>query len=174
MRRVGVAVAVAVVALIASSVALTSSSYGSGRHVAFANFLDECALSVPVPRGFHERFWSAYGGGGVEISNGPIPAGNPANRGPGAPPENPNQVTLYVGYPGMTHGPVSTPGELPSPVTLDDLERASAGLTYWGRGFQVGHAECGIGIWLGPEAAAADRLDILSALEAIEKQPWAG
>lgn len=123
-----------------------------------------CALSVPVPRGFHESFWSANGGGGTRISN----------RAPSASPESPNQVTLYVGHPGLTHGPVAPLREFPSRVTLDDLERASGGLTSWGRAFQVGHDVCTIGIWLGPDAKAADRLAILSALEAIKKQSWVG
>lgn len=164
MRRVGVAVVVAVVAFIASSLALTSSSYGSGHQVTFSKFLDACALSVPVPRGFHEGIWSVSGGGGIKISN----------RAPGASPESPNQVTLYVGHPGLTHEPIRTLREFPSHVTLDDLERASGGLTSWGGGFQVGQDVCTIGIWLGPDAKAADRLAILSALEAIKKQSWVG
>ena len=165
MRRAGVAVLVAVVALIASSVALTSSSYGSGHRVTFSKSLDACALSVPVPRGFHESFWSANGGGGTKISN--------RARG-GGPLGSPDQVTLWVGHPGMTHGPPLTLREFPSHVTLGDLERASGGLTYWGGGFQVGQDVCTIGIWLGPDAKAADRLAILSALEAIKKQSWVG
>jgi hypothetical protein len=164
LRRIGIAVLVAVVALMTSSVALTSSSYGSVRHVAFSKFLDACALSVPVPRGFHEGVWSTTGGGGIKISN----------RAPGPSPESPNQVTLYVGHPGWTHGPITRLREFPSHVTLDDLQRASGGLTSWGGGFQVGADVCTIGIWLGPEAKAADRLAILSALEAIKKQSWVG
>lgn len=164
MRRVAVAVVVALIALIASSVALTSSSYGSGHHVTFSKFLDACVLSVPVPRGFHEGVWSVTGGGGIKISN----------RAKGAPPENPNQVTLWVGHPGFTHGPVVTPRKFPSHVTLDDLERASGGLPLWGGVFQVGSDVCTVSIWLGPDAKAADRLAILSALEATKKQSWVG
>ena len=165
MRRVGVAVAVAVGVLAASAC-------GSGRHTTFSTSLQACALSVPVPAGFHHRFWGADEGG-VEISNGPIPPGNPANRGAGSPPENQNQVTLYVDA-GVFHGGSAPLPQLPSSVSLHDLEQASGGLTFWGRGFQVGHQQCGIGVWLGPDAPSADRSDVLNALGGIKEIPGAG
>jgi len=127
-----------------------------------------------MPAGFHHRFWGANGGGGVEISDGAIPPGDPTNRGPGSPPENQNQVTLDVTGGLFFHGPISHPVQLPSSVSLHDLEQASGGLTLWGRAFQVGKQQCGIGVWLGPDAPAADRSDVLSALQGIKELPGAG
>jgi hypothetical protein len=59
-------------------------------------------------------------------------------------------------------------------VSLHDLEQASGGLTLWGGAFEVGHEQCGIGVWLGPKASAADRSDVLNALAAIKELPGAG
>jgi hypothetical protein len=163
MRRVGVAVVVAAVVLLASAC-------GSGRHTTFSTSYQACALSVPAPTGFHHRFWGANGGGGVEISDGRIPPGDPTNRFPGTPPENQNQVTLFVDS-GAFHAAIP---QLPSSVSLHDLEQASGGLTLWGGGFQVGHEQCAIGVWLGPKASAADRSDVLNALGGIKQLPGAG
>jgi len=87
MKGVGAAVLLALVAL-------ASSGCGGGRQVKFANFSQVCGLSVPMPLGFHRRFWNSDGGGGVTISDGTREFGSPNQW-----PYDSNRVALAVHSP---------------------------------------------------------------------------
>lgn len=161
VRRVKAAIVVAVVALVATAC-------GSARHVTFAASSQVCGLSVPIPRGFHRRFWNHGLLGGITISHGPLEP--PAT--PGAAHGRRRQVSLTV----SAHNgdaPELDPGgpllkKLPSTVTLHDLEQSSPGSSLWGRAFEVGDHVCGVGVWLGRSASGADRAAVLGALQAID------
>jgi hypothetical protein len=146
--------------------ALAASACGSGRHVTFKTYSPVCGLSVPAPPGFHRHFWSDSGGGGVTISDAAIGVGDPAEWSEGSFPEKPNRVAVSV-FQGFFHDPVRA--NLQIPVTLHELERASGGLTEWGGAFRVGNQVCGVAVWLGPDASAADHSAALSALQAVKK-----
>lgn len=156
-------------AVVLALVTLAASACGSGRHIKFSTYSQVCGLSVPMPVGFHRRFWDSNGGGGVTIGDGTVGLGNPAEWV-----DDPNRVTLAVATPGVSHGPTAAPHTLQFPITLDELERGSGGLTYWSGGGQVGSGnqshECGVAVWLGPNASSADRSAVLSALQAIKQQ----
>lgn len=156
MRALRAAVAIGLVALAASAC-------GSGHHTTFSAYSNACGLSVPRPADFHRRFWSASGAGGVTIGDGVIGRANTADWS-----EDPSQVDLGVDWGIVYHGPPSTPAELRLPLSLDDLDRGSGGLTLWRGVFRNGDQECGIQVWLGPHAPSADRSAVLSALQAIK------
>jgi hypothetical protein len=69
-------------------------------------------------------------------------------------PQNLNGVALSV-FQGSFHEPPQADFQLP--VTLHELEHASGGLTEWGGAFRFEGQACGVSVWLGPSASAADR-----------------
>ncbi len=136
-----------------------ASACGSGSHTAFAAFSKVGALSVPTPSGFHHL----RSPGEVVISDG---SGRMLPLIQGVLPAYPGRAELAV-VRGVSHGP--EPAQLKLPVGLDDLEQASGGYSrLWGNAFQLGHRTYFLQVWLGRDAPAADRLAILSALQAIK------
>lgn len=151
--------------IVLALVALAVSACGGGRRVTFSTRSQVCGLSVPMPSGFHRRFWNYAGSGGVTIGNGPIGPPEPAEWG-----LEQNRVSLAVscnqsGNPG---GLVAPPTKLQLPIKLHELAQGSGSLTYWSGGGEIGGKECGVAVWLGPDAPAADRSAVLSALQAIK------
>jgi len=120
-------------------------------------------LSVPTPRGFHDRRW----GDGVAISDGTIGPGTAsAPLTAGYLPQDPNRVSFSV-FQGVFHG-LLPPHDLRLPVTLHDLSRASGGLTLWGGVFRIRNQIYGVELWLGQNATSRDRSTLLAALASIE------
>jgi hypothetical protein len=118
-------------------------------------------LSVPTPRGFHDRRW----GEGVAISDGTIGPGTAsAPLTAGYLPQDPNRVSFSV-FQGVFHG--LAPHDLRLPVTLHDLSRASGGLTLWGGVFRIRNQIYGVEVWLGQNATSQDRSTLLAALASI-------
>lgn len=62
------------------------------------------------------------------------------------------------------------PPALKLPLTLQNLEQASDGLTEWNGAGSIAGADgaYAVGVWLGPKAPAADRSALLSALRTIK------
>ena len=150
-----------VAAVVVVGIALAGSSCGSARHVTFSTAYQTCGLSIPMPAGFHRRFWNFDGGGGLTIGDG--------TRGltdPGQWVDDPGRVTLAVFTSG---GPQHM---LQFPIALGELDQGRGG--FWSGGGLVSKANpqgCGVAIWLGPHAPAADRSAALGALSAIKTVP---
>jgi hypothetical protein len=103
----------------------------------------------------------------MTISDGAIERGVPADW-----PDGSKRVALNVGWRTSGTTLIRTPAQqLTLPITLGKLERASGGLPDWGGSGQIGkwNDDCGVDIWLGPHASAADRSAVLSALQAIKQ-----
>jgi hypothetical protein len=132
---------------------------GSGRHVTSSTSYQTCGLSVPLPPGFHHRFWNFDGGEGLTIGDGTRGLTDPAGWV-----DDPSRVTLAV------YSPATAPRRLQFPVTLHELEQGSGGIPFWEGGGAMGdHNEsCGVAVWLGPNASAPDRSAVLSVLQAIK------
>ena len=158
-------------AVLVALVALAGSGCGGARHVTFSTFSQVCGLSVPMPQGFQRSFWNSDGGGGVTISDGTTGFGNPNQW-----PYDSNRVALAVegGFGANPGGGPGVPHELRFPITLGDLERGSADLTYWSGCGWVGTGnrkrECGVAVWVGSGDSGAHRSAVLSALQAIKEQ----
>lgn len=116
-----------------------------------------------MPPGFHRRFWNFDGGGGITIGDGTRGLRDPAEWV-----DDPNGVTLAA----YSSSNDVAQHKFRFPITLHELERGSGGLTYWdGVGYiGNGNQACGVAVWLGPNASAADRSAALSALQAIKAQ----
>jgi len=144
---------------------LALSACGNSHRTSFTKFSRLGLLSVPTPTGFHSRTWRH----GVVISNrsGEIPI--PCTTNDGCP------TGIAAGYPSEDElvvyetGSIEPPPALKLPLTLQNLQRASDGLTEWnGWGTVGGRGPYAVAVWLGPKAPAAYRSAILSALQSIQ------
>lgn len=144
---------------------LATSACGSGHRTVFTKFSRVGALSVPTPSGFHSRTWP----GGVVISNGSgqilIPCTTNDGCSVGLAAGHPTQDELVV-YETSFH---ELPPTLKLPLTLQNLQQMSDGLTEWNGAGSIGRSGAySVDLWLGPKAPAADRSAILSALQTIK------
>lgn len=159
------------IGVVAAAVAFAASACGSSRHVAFSSFSGVGRLSVPVPPGFHVRFWRVGAvRAGIAISDGPIgPGGRTAPLTAGYLPMNPTRVALDV-YRLDHMTPAALARHILLPLTLAQLSPATKqtdGVLRGGAFVLRGH-DYGVQVWLGRSAPAADRSTVLGALAAIE------
>jgi hypothetical protein len=148
-------------ATLAAAVLLAVTACGSSRHEAsFAHWSSVGKLRVPTPAGFHEL----RSVGQVAITD--LPTGYLRQTSLPTGFTYPDGVALIVTE-AVFH---ARPPALKLPLSLDELERGSGGYRpFWGGAFvSKACGSCGVYVWIGPKAPAADRAAVVQALTSIK------
>ncbi len=151
--------------------ALAVVGCGSSQHVAFTRWSSVGGLNVPTPARFHEIRW-AKGVVTSDLSQQELRVPKLESGDFGDLPTYRNGVFLRVSEGAFNRLSMETTPRLPLrlPLNLDKLGGSGAGGQWWSGAFasRACARGCGVTVWIGQKAPAADRAAVLQALAAIK------